>query len=80
MDNTKDFYTTKVVVELEFSTQMGPDSAFNILHINFVPMPACRGMKVLKAESNFNIDEVRAGSRVPSKEFIAVPVPAWVKK
>jgi hypothetical protein len=70
----EDFYTTKIVVELELSTQMGPDSAFNILHTSFVPMPACRGMKVLSAESNFQLHAP------PSKDFINVAVPAWVKK
>lgn len=31
MDDCKDFYTTKIVVELEISTQMGPDAAFNLI-------------------------------------------------
>lgn len=74
MDDCKDFYTTKVVVELEISSQFGPDAAFNILHTTFVPMPACIGMKVLSAESNFQLHAP------PSKEFVSVPVPAWVKK
>jgi hypothetical protein len=80
MDDFKDFYTTKIVVELEISTQMGPHSAFNLVQNNLVPIEAVRSLKVLKAESNFNIDEVRAGNRKPTKEFINVPVPAWVNK
>lgn len=74
----KDFYTTKLTVEIEISTQMGPDAAFNIVH-DLARIPAITGLNVAKAESNFNIDEVRAGSRVPSKEFVSVPIPAWVK-
>jgi len=74
VDNTKDFYTTKLVLEVEISTQMGPDAAFNIIYCNLNPMPAVKSLKVLKAESNFKVHEL------PSKEFISVPVPAWVKK
>lgn len=43
-------------------------------------MPAVRSLKVLKAKSNYNINELRAGNRLPSKKFINVDVPEWMKQ
>ena len=74
-----DFYTTKLLVEVEVKTQFGPDGALSLVKTNLI-WPAVTGLKVLKAESNFNIDEFRVGSRVPSKDFIEVPIPEWVNK
>lgn len=57
MSIPKDFYTTRVTVEIEYSHQFDPQNAYNgIVECN-LNWPAVQNIKVIKAETNFAVHQ-----------------------
>jgi hypothetical protein len=67
------WYTTKVIVELEISTQFGPDAAFHVIRSN-LDFAAIQKRTVIKAESTIGID------KLPTDKFVPIEIPEWVNK
>lgn len=63
------FYRTKVVVEIEVSHQFDPQQGIGLVTnlLNPLYVPAVRGVKVLKAESNFRLHQKPDTSFSPVK-------------
>jgi hypothetical protein len=62
-----DFYTTKVVVEVEVLHQFNPAQGISIVtgRLSGVDIPAVKHVKVLSAESNYRLHATPMDKMVP---------------
>ena len=48
----REFYTTKLTIEIDIETQCGPQTAVSVLQ-SYLDLPAITGLKIVKLESDY---------------------------